>query len=88
MHYFGKAFIKDISRSDKFLNCVVVMILAADGVLNMSKQSSSALDDFSMVHRLCFTARVLPIELPNYWENIADFSTVLCVGKNGYSLTG
>jgi len=51
----------------------------------MSKLSNSALDDFSVVHRLCFAARVLPIGSPNYWENIADFSIM---GKNGYSLIG
>ena len=48
----------------------------------MSKQSLSALDDLSVVHRLCFAARVLPIASPNYWENIADFSIM------GKSLTG
>ena len=51
----------------------------------MSKLSSSALDDFSVVHRLCFAARSLPIGSPNYWEIIADFSVM---GKIGYSLTG
>ena len=52
----------------------------------MSKLPNSALDDFSVVHRLCFAARTLPIGSPNYWENIAYFSIM---GKHGQcSLTG
>ena len=45
----------------------------------------NALDDLSVVHRLCFAARTIPAVIPNYWEIIAHFSIAQ---KHGYSLTG
>ena len=45
----------------------------------------NALDDLSVVHRLCFATRTIPADSPNYWEIIAQFSIAQ---KHGYSLTG
>ena len=44
----------------------------------MSKTLNSALDDPTVVHRLCFAARTLPVGLPSWrllqilalWENV------------------
>jgi len=32
-----------------------------------------ALKDLSVVHRLCFAARILPIGTPNYWQIVSNF---------------
>lgn len=50
-----------------------------------NKPVKNALDDLSVVHRLCFATRSLPVGLPNYWEIVAKFGTV---GRSNCSLSG
>lgn len=38
------------------------------------------LEDLTVVHRLSFAARSLPVEIPHYWEIVRDFSLK---GKEG-----
>ena len=35
---------------------------------------NKVLQNFTVVHRLCFSARSLPLETPHYWEIVRDFS--------------
>lgn len=51
----------------------------------MSKPCNPALQDISVINRLCFAARTIPVGSPNYWEIVANFSIN---GKQQYSLTG
>lgn len=44
---------------------------------------NSALKDLSVVHRLCFAARMLPIGTPNYWKIVSSFGIQ---GKSGLKL--
>ena len=43
-----------------------------------------ALKDVSVVHRLCFAARILPIGAPNYWQIVSNFGLQ---GKSGLKLS-
>ena len=44
----------------------------------------AALQDLSVVHRICFAARSLPIGTPNYWKIISSFCVI---GKNDYHVS-
>ena len=35
---------------------------------------SKALQDLGVVHRLCFAAKSIPMDAPQYWELVRDFS--------------
>jgi len=52
---------------------------------SVNRPVKNALDDLSVVHRLCFATRMLSVGLPNYWEITAKFSTL---GRSDYSLSG
>lgn len=50
----------------------------------MSQPINPALQDLSVIYRLCFAARTLPAGSPNYWRIVANFSIKQ---KQQYSLT-
>jgi len=40
----------------------------------MASHNNKLLQDLSVVHRLCFAARSLPVGIPHYWQIVRDFS--------------
>jgi len=45
---------------------------------------NKALQELGVVHRLCFAARSIPVDVPRYWELVRDFSIQ---DKSGYLLS-
>lgn len=62
----------------------MILILVAVR-MTYHQSTNDALNDLSVIHRLCFATRSLPASSPYYWENVARFSIE---GKSSYSLSG